>query len=135
MSVRSKHWVIPKPHYFRFASALVAYNILATVRAVLASVHGVGKIEAGLSDYYIVDEIQGTYRGMMIAIPPEQWQVFAEFSLEQLANVLQDLAARVCLSSFLKQTRAPKKKKDPPKYDPRHPHISTAKLLARKKSP
>jgi len=28
----------------------------------------VGKIEAGLSDFYVVDEIQHTYRGMMIAI-------------------------------------------------------------------
>jgi hypothetical protein len=39
------------------------------IRAVVASVHGVGKIEAGLSDYYMVDEIQSTYRVNMIAIP------------------------------------------------------------------
>jgi hypothetical protein len=51
-------------------------NILATIRAVLGSVHGVGKIEAGLSDYYLVDEIQGTYRGMIISIPALHWQVF-----------------------------------------------------------
>ena len=114
----------------------VSYNILATVRAVLASVHGVGKIEAGLSDYYIVDEIQGTYRGMMIAIAPEYWSVFTDFSLEQLADTLQYLAAKVRLSSFLKFPRASKKKKDPPQYDPRHPHILTAKLLTQtKKSP
>lgn len=84
----------------------------------------------------MVDEIQGTYRGMMIAIPPENWSIFADFSLSELASVLQDLAAQVRLSSFLKQPRAPKKKKDPPQYDPRHPHVSTAKLLAKaKKSP
>lgn len=125
----------PKAALFSFCLALVAYNILATIRGVLASVHGVGKIDAGLSDYYIVDEIQGTYRGMMIAIAPENWNVFTSLSIEELAGVLQDLAARVRLSSFLKLPRPPKKKKDPPKYDPRHPHISTAKLLARKKSP
>ena len=126
----------PKAALFSFCLALVTYNILATVRAVLASVHGVGKIDAGLSDYYMVDEIQGTYRGMMIAIPPENWSIFADFSLSELASVLQDLAAQVRLSSFLKQPRAPKKKKDPPQYDPRHPHVSTAKLLAKaKKSP
>jgi len=119
----------PKAALFSFCLALVSYNILATVRAVMASVHGVGKIEAGLSDYYIVDEIQATYRGMMIAIAPEYWAVFTDFSLEQLADTLQSLAAQVRLSSFLKQPRAPKKKKDPPQYDPRHPHVSTAKLL------
>jgi hypothetical protein len=102
-------------------------------------VHGVGKIDAGLSDYYMVDEVQGTYRGMMIAIREasslrliarEYWSVFADFELEQFAKCLQDLASQVRLKSFLKHTRAPKKKKDPPKYDPQHPHVSTAKLLA-----
>lgn len=126
----------PKAALFSFCLALVTYNILATVRAVLASVHGVGKIDAGLSDYYMVDEIQGTYRGMMIATAPEHWQMFVDFSLSQLASVLQYLAAQVRLSSFLKHNRPPKKKKDPPQYDPRHPHVSTAKLLAKaKKSP
>jgi hypothetical protein len=126
----------PNAALFSFCLALVSYNILATVRAVLASVHGVGKIEAGLSDYYMVDEIQGTYRGMMIAIAPEYWSIFTDFSLEQLADTLQYLAAQVRLISFLKQPRTPKNKKDPPAYDPRHPHVSTAKLLAMaKKSP
>jgi hypothetical protein len=126
----------PKAALFSFCLALVAYNILAVVRAVLASVHGVGKIDAGLSDYYMVDEIQGTYRGMMIAIAPEHWKVFESFSPEQLADVLKDLAARVRLTAFLKQPRGPKKKKDPPVCDSRHRHVSTARLLAQaKKSP
>ncbi|MEG4963877.1 hypothetical protein [Microcoleus sp. K4-C2] len=47
----------PSSALFSFCLALVSYNILATVRAVLASVHGFGKIEAGLSDYYMVDKI------------------------------------------------------------------------------
>ncbi len=126
----------PKAALFSFCLALVAYNILATVRAALASVHGVGKVDAGISDYYMADEIQGTYRGMMIAIPPENWSVFASFDEQQMASVLLDLASRVSLSSFLKQPRAPKKKKDPPTCDPRHRHVSTARLLAlAKKSP
>jgi len=126
----------PKAALFSFCLALISYNVLATVRAVLASVHGLGKIEAGLSDYYIVDEIQGIYRGMMIAIAPEHWQVFTHLSLTQFADTLQYLAAQVRLSSFLKLPRPPKKKKAPPVYDPRHPHVSTAKLLAQaKKSP
>jgi hypothetical protein len=126
----------PKAALFSFCLALVAYNILATVRAVLASVHGVGKVDVGLSDYYMAEEIQGTYRGMMIAIPSENWSIFASFNIPQLAEVLLDLAARVHLSSFLKQPRAPKKKKHPPTCDPLHRHIATARLLAdAKKAP
>lgn len=126
----------PKAALFSFCLALVAYNVLACVRAVLASVHGVGKIDAGLSDYYMVDEIQGTYRGMMIAIEPDHWKLFESFSTAQLADVLQDLAVRVRLTAFLKQPRKPKKKKDPPVCHPHHRHVSTARLLAQaKKSP
>jgi len=43
----------------------------------------------------MVDEIQSTYRGMMIAVPPENWSVFAECDRQQLAEILLDLAARV----------------------------------------
>ncbi len=78
----------PKAALFSFCLALVTYNILATVRATLASVHGVGKIEAALSNYYMVNEIQNTYRGMMIAIPSVNWSIFASFDEQQLALVL-----------------------------------------------
>lgn len=50
----------------------------------------------------------------MIAIAPEHWGVFVDFKPEQFASILQDLASRVRLKSFLKNVRTPKKKKDPP---------------------
>jgi len=121
----------PQAALFSFTLALMAYNILATLKAALASVHGVGKIEAALSDFYVVDEVQGTYRGMMIAIPPPFWQGFAKMPVDELADFLQDLAAKVNLKRFLKAPPQKKKKKKPsPKYDPKHPHVSTAKLLS-----
>ncbi|MGB7487470.1 MAG: hypothetical protein WA901_14860 [Phormidesmis sp.] len=89
----------------------MSYNILATLRAALASVHGVGKIESALSDFYVVDELQGTYRGMMIAIPPTEWRVFRGMALPDLATLLKDWAAQVDLKRFLKQPRKKKKKK------------------------
>lgn len=125
----------PKAALFSFCLALVSYNILATIEAAIASVHGVGKVEAALSHFYLVDEIQGTYRGMAIAISAQTWQFFESVSLEELAQILLELAAGVNLSDFLKQPRGPKRKKDPPLIDPRHRHVSTARLLAAKKTP
>jgi hypothetical protein len=121
----------PQAALFSFTLALMAYNILATLKAALASVHGVGKIEAALSDFYVVNELQGTYQGMMIAIPPHLWQGFADMPTAELAGFLQTLAAKVKLERFLKAPpQKKKKKKQPPKYDPKHPHVSTAKLLS-----
>jgi hypothetical protein len=124
----------PKAALFSFCMALVAANILAVVRATLASVHGAGKIEAGLSDFYLVDEIQHTYRGMMIAIEPAQWTIFQSLTLTQLTELLQHLAAKVHLASFLKTPRAAKKKKPPLTVKPNQPHLSTARLLAQQSS-
>jgi hypothetical protein len=78
----------------------------------------------------MVDEIQGTYRGMMIAIPPTSWQSFSELLLSELAVLLQQLATPVNLKRFLKQPRKSKTKTPPRTKDPKHPHVSTAKFLS-----
>jgi hypothetical protein len=109
--------------------AFATYNILATIRAALSSVHGTGKVEAGLSDYYLVDEIQGLYRGMMISIPPPHWQVFETFSIKEMGSVLQHLAYHVNLKRFLKATRGEKKKRPPLIVNSKHRHVATARCL------
>ena len=95
-------------------------------------VHGSYCLEQ-LSYYYLADELEGTYRGMMIALPPEDWQDLEPMSLTQLTSLLQDWARLVKLSAFTSANRKPKKKRPKPTYDPRHPHVSTARLLAEDK--
>jgi hypothetical protein len=51
----------PQAALFSFAMALFAYNALSLLITALSSVHGVGKIEAGLSNYYLAEEITMTY--------------------------------------------------------------------------
>ena len=62
----------PKAALLAFCVTLISYNILSVVLAALRSVHGIEKIEQEVSSYYLADEIRGTYRGMMIAIPPPE---------------------------------------------------------------
>ena len=80
----------PKAALFAFCVALVSYNILSVALAALRSVHGIQKIEQEVSSYYLADEIRGTYRGMMIAIPPKEWKVFAKMNLIELTNILKN---------------------------------------------
>jgi len=119
----------PQSALFSFCLALVAYNILAVVRSALGSVHSCEKVELGLSNFYLVNEVQRTYGGMMIAIESTHWQVFATCSQFQLVQILQHLSAQVHLKSFLKQPRSPKKKKPPLIVDGKHRHLSTVRLL------
>lgn len=123
----------PKAALFVFCVAIVAFNILSTVKAALKSVHGVGKVEAGLSDYYLVEEVQATYRGMAIALPTPLWLPIAQMSLTEFAQTLKQWASLVNLKRFCSSPRQKKKPKPKPTYDPRHPHRSTARLLHQQK--
>ena len=122
----------PKAALFGFCVALVAYNVLAVVKAALRHVHGDETIDNELSGYYLAGNIARTYDGMMVAIEPEDWTVFHAMPLTQLAQVLAQLAANVKLAKFRKHHRGPKKPRPKRDKHPDQPHVSTAKLLARK---
>ncbi len=122
----------PRAALFSFCMALVAYNLFSTLKGVRSCVHGTDFLDK-LSYYYLADELEGTYRGMMIALPPEDWKDFGQMGLTQLSSLLQDWARLVKLEAFTSAPRKPKKKKPKPPYDPAHPHVSTARLLAQKK--
>lgn len=123
----------PKAALFGFCVALVAYNVLAVVKAALSSVHGGEKIEREVSGYYLSDEIATTYRGMLIAIPPEEWRLFSLLTIPQLATLLLQLARQVKLAAFRKHPRGPKKPTPKRQVDKRHPHVSTARLISQRK--
>ena len=122
----------PRAALFSFCMALVAYNLVSTLKGVLASVHG-SDCREKLSAYYLAEELDATYQGMMIALPPEDWSDLGSMDLTQFSSRLQDWANSVNLKAFTSSPRKPKKKKPKPPYDPRHPHVSTARLLAEKK--
>ena len=123
----------PKAALFGFCVALVAYNVLAVVKAALRTIHGEQTIDKELSGYYLAGNIARTHDGMMIALPESEWVVFQTMPPPKLADVLLQLAGNVNLSQFRKARRGPKKK--PPKRDKysNHNHVSTAKLLKGKK--
>ena len=123
----------PPAALFAFALALVAYNILAVVKAALRKVHGVETIEEEFSGYYLADEIATTYRGMMIAIPPQQWVIFRQWTIPQLVSMLRQLAGKVDLRRFKKHPRGPKKTRPKRQKEETQPHVSTARLLAKRK--
>ncbi|MCH8959951.1 MAG: IS4 family transposase [Bacteroidetes bacterium] len=124
----------PRAALFGFCVALIASNVLSVVKAALRSVHGLEKIEEEVSGYYIADEIAGTYRGMMIAIPVVHWTIFSVLTEVELVAVLQELAGRVRLSAFKKHRRGPKKKPPRRSSNKREPHVSTARLIAHRRA-
>lgn len=122
----------PKAALFTFCIALVAYNILSVVKAALRTVHGIDKIETEISSYYLAGEIKGTYRGMMIAIPPQEWRVFQNMTFTELSQILKCVAGHVKLRAFRRHPRGPKKPQTKRTYLKNRPHVSTFKILNQK---
>lgn len=120
----------PKAALFVFCMALMAFNILSTVKAALKEVHGAEKIDAGLSSYYVVEEVQSNFRGMEIAIDSEEWLPFTQMSVTAFADMLRTWAGKVNLKRFLSSPRGAKKPCNKKKYNPKHPHLSTFRLLS-----
>jgi IS4 transposase len=121
----------PKAALFAFCVALVSYNVMSVVKAALRSVHGEEAVE-GLSFDYLSDEVAGTHRGMMIAIPEQEWAVFHGLTAVAFGKVLRDLAAGVRLSSYRKQVRGPKRPQPKRESGAKIRHVSTARLLEKR---
>jgi IS4 transposase len=122
----------PKAALFAFCVALVSYNVMSVVRAALRSVHGEEAVEE-LSFYYLADEVAGTHRGMMIAIPEDEWAVFHGLTAAAFGKILLDLTAGVRLSAYRKLVRGPKRPQPKRESGAKIKHVSTAKLLEKRR--
>jgi IS4 transposase len=120
----------PKAALLAFCVALVAYNVLSTLKAALRSVPGEEVVAKEVSGYYVADEIKMTHRGMMIAIPEDEGVVFHDLTSPELAGVLVQLAEGVRLPKYKKHPRGPKKPRPKRQSGAKIKHVATAKILA-----
>jgi len=118
----------PPAALFGFCVAAACYNILAAVKGALRAAHGEDKVHEEVSNYYLTDEIHGTYRGMMIALPAVEWQPFQTWRQRELARALVKWARQIDLSAYPKHKRGPKNPR-PRRAPARHQHVATARLL------
>jgi IS4 transposase len=120
----------PKAALFGFCVALAAHNVLATVKAALRATHKKVSLDEVLSDFYVAEELAGTYRGMMIALPEAEWKHLAEMSDRDFVVWLTGVAKRVRLGRYPKSPRGPKKPRPRRTRYAKAKHIATARLMA-----
>ena len=124
----------PKAALFAFCLALVSYNMMSAVKAALRSVHGEKADATKVSGYDLAEEVAGTHRGMMIAVPKDEWVVFHEMSPREMGPFLKRLAGAVRLSEFRKQPRGPKRPRPPRQSGAKIKHAATSQLLEKAKA-
>ena len=124
----------PQAALFAFCVALVSYNVMSTVKAALRAAHGAEVITEQFSGYYLADEVRMSYRGMMRAIPKDEWVDYQEMPTPELAAVLVGWARTVPLSEYRKSPRGPKKPKPKKTSGAKIKHVATAKILKARKT-
>jgi hypothetical protein len=125
----------PKAALLAFTLALVSYNIVSVLKSAMRVVHGAETVEQEVSAYYLTLEVRQTYRGMTIAIEADAWEVFAQMPVEKFAECLQEIASHMRLARYQKHKRGVKKPKPKKKPYINGEHISTARVIANRKSP
>jgi IS4 transposase len=123
----------PKAALFGFCVAVVAYNVLAVVRAALRSEHGAEVVETKASSRHMADEVASTYKGMMIALPAEEWEPYGRLGVREMAEFLREAASQAWLAKYPQATRGPKKPQPRKESGRTNHHVSTARLLNQQK--
>lgn len=120
----------PKAALFGFCVALAAHNVLATVKAALRGTHQGVNVDEELSEYFVAEELAGTYRGMMIALPEAKWKHLADMSDPVFVAWLVKVAKRVRLDRYPKSRRGPKKPRQRRTRYAKAKHVATSRLMA-----
>lgn len=122
----------PRAALFAFATALVAANTLSTIRTAIRAQHGI-EVEDRVSIYQMVDDLQGTYKGLEFFDDLVDWTVYSGLPSHEFTELLSSVIQKMDLRRYpkaKKQKRRPKRVRGSAE-DP--PHVSTFRLLEEKK--
>ena len=122
----------PRAALFGFTVALIAYNILSTMRAAIRVAWGV-EMEEKVSEYYLANEVRHDSGGLDTASDEPDWEFARKATAGELAAFLVSWAKRIDLKRLSKAKRGVKKPVPPRTKYKGVPHVSTAKLLAAQK--
>jgi len=118
----------PRAALFGFCLALVAYNIFQVALTAMDSAHP-KPVSQTISTYYVGQEIAATFLALLMLSEPGDWCFLAKLSPAEFAQWLRDVASGVNPKKYKKHGRGPKKPQQKTSYDPKHPHVSTHRLL------
>jgi hypothetical protein len=118
----------PRAALFGFCLALVAYNLFQVALAALDSAHR-EPVSQAVSTYYVGQEIAATFLALLKLAEAGDWRFLAGLPPAEFAQWLRDVASGVNPKKYKKHGRGPKKPQQKTPHDPKHPHVSTQRLL------
>ena len=99
----------PRAALLGFATAVLAYNVLALLKRVIEQAHEATHPELDVSTFHLTVEINSGYEAMAVALPPEHLPQVGDLAVHQLMELLLLLAARLKPRQLTTSKRVPKK--------------------------
>lgn len=124
----------PPAALFGLCLAFVVYNAVSLLMSAMEKEHGRSTVRERVSPYYLALEIRQTWDGIAVVVDPSAWIALKEQSTAEFAATLRTLAAHANLERYRKHPRGPKKKPPPKTQYKNGGHVSTARLIAKRKS-
>ncbi|EMI19191.1 transposase, is4-like protein [Rhodopirellula maiorica SM1] len=122
----------PAASLFCFAVSIVSFNALSVIKSIVARVHSREASES-LSHFYLCDEIARDSRGLLIALPEPRWDEVTRMPLQKYCDELIRIAGSMKIKRYRKSVRGPKKPPPKKKGNKRTVHVSTQRLLEKRK--
>lgn len=124
----------PPAALFGLCLAFLVYNAVSLLMSAMEKEHGRKLVRETVSPYYLALEIQQSWDGIAVVVDPAAWIVLKAQSPAEFADTLRTIAAHADLKRYEKHPRGPKKKPPPKTKYKNGGHVSTAKLIAKRKS-
>jgi hypothetical protein len=125
----------PRAALLGFAVAVLAHNILALLQRCIERAHRNTDPALQVSTYHLALQIRGSYEGMLIALPAEQWLSIGA-DPAALAERLTRLARNIVPRQVASSPRGPKAATRKGYVDGAvaRAHVATARVLAQAKA-
>ncbi len=118
----------PPAALFAFCVAIACYNLVGAMLGAVRAVHGEEE-EKKVSSHEVADELAGTYRGMSIAVPDADWEVFRAADAVTLARLLKEIVTPMRVEHYHKYPSRSKKGPKTHRESAPRKHVSTHRLL------
>ena len=122
----------PRCALFLFCMAMLAYNCRQVLLAALYAEHEQDDVEQ-MSQYQVALDIVSPMKGMLTALPEQEWSKLTPQSPRGMATFLRRVSRHVDVASYRKTVRGPKKPPPKRKRCKAGTHLSTHRLLEQRK--
>lgn len=122
----------PRAALFAFATALVAANTLSTIRTAIRAQHGID-VEERVSIYQMVDDLQGTYKGLAFFDDLIDWKRYTNLPTSEFTELFSAVIQKIDIRRYPKAKKQKRRSKHVRGSAEDPPHVSTFRLLEEKK--